>query len=207
MINLDIKYSLEDEILRIKNTAERIKHYKEHGYKVFLPKNLSMDDPNIEESLINTEYIKELLSSEYDEENYKNNEKYLLNELPKIDFVLNHFFKLSSLKPQETYKIIFTRYGVGGSYYPPDCVIINVRTRKEKQITISIIHEIIHLSIQHLIDKYEIDHWKKERVVDLIINEIAPEINIMQNIPINTEKIDEAFKKNYPDIEEITKNI
>ncbi|MDD2935212.1 MAG: hypothetical protein PHX25_01935 [Candidatus Pacebacteria bacterium] len=193
--------------MRIKNTAERIDHYKEHGYKVFLPENLSMNDPNIKDSLIDTEYIKKLLSNEYDEENYKNNEKYLLNELPKIDFVLNHFFNSLSLKPQETYKIIFTRYGVGGSYYPPDCVIINVRTRKEKQITISVIHEIIHLSIQNLIDKYEIDHWKKERVVDLIMNEIAPEINIMQNIPINTEEIDKTFTKYYPDIERIIKTI
>ena len=75
------------------------------------------------------------------------------------------------------------------------------------QVSLTIIHEIIHLSIQELIEKYEVEHWEKERIVDLIVFKIVPEIAKMQNISIDTKPIDEGFEKYYPDIEKVVKNL
>ena len=63
--------------------------------------------------------------------------------------------------------IRLTNYGVGGSYNLPSLVVLNINM---KMLVKTVVHEIIHLMIQDLIDKYEIKQWEKERVVDNILN-------------------------------------
>jgi hypothetical protein len=120
--------------------------------------------------------------------------------------ILEKYFEETTLKQEDTYIVHLTKYGVGGSYNVPNTVILNFQNRKELALFRTIVHEIIHLSIQPYIEKYTVDHWIKERIVDLTLEKIAPELNTMQNLPIDTESVDLAFEKNYPNMEEVIKN-
>lgn len=203
MINLKINYSLESEVLRVQDALERIDWFKEKGYKLRLPGSLSLDYSDFK----NPEYIKKAVADEYGEENYKEEEKYILDNLSKINTILEKFFTLSSIKPQNSYEINLTKYGVGGSYHLPHKIIANIQVLGKMKLVRTIIHEIMHLSTEKWIQEHNIGHWEKERIIDLTFEKIAPEINAMQKLPINTQAIDEIFERYYPNIEEIIKNI
>ncbi|MFC1700789.1 hypothetical protein ACFLZ0_01485, partial [Patescibacteria group bacterium] len=104
-----------------------------------------------------------------------------------------------------SYDLILTKYGTGGSYNLPNRIILNFNKKTPNDIIRIIIHEIIHLLIQPLIEKFEIEHWPKERIVDLMLSKIMPELTKMQKLSQNTEKIDKLFNKFFPDIEKIIK--
>ena len=57
------------------------------------------------------------------------------------------------------------------------------------------------------VEKYNINHWTKERLVDLLFDKFAPKINKIQTISIDTNLIDESFEKNYPNVEKIISEI
>lgn len=59
------------------------------------------------------------------------------------------------------------------------------------------------MTIEPLIQEYKIQHWEKERIVDLIINKFFPEDQKVQRDPEDSEKISEIFEKNFPDVEKI----
>jgi len=56
-----------------------------------------------------------------------------------------------------------------------------------------IFHEMIHLAIEPLIKKYNVPHWRKERVVDLLYKELLPEFSFKQKIPEKVHTVDNAF--------------
>ena len=56
---------------------------------------------------------------------------------------------------------------MGGSYKLPNLVIYNINNKKGFK---TIVHEIIHLLIENQIQEFKIQHWEKERIVDLILN-------------------------------------
>ena len=68
-------------------------------------------------------------------------------------------------------------------------------------------HESIHLAIQPLVEKYNVKHWVKERVVDLILEQLVPKVNSFQKMPIEIERTDEVFKEKYPNIDLILKSL
>ena len=111
----------------------------------------------------------------------------------------------SSLFDQEEYIINLTKYGTGGSYNLPNTVIINVSFNYNLGLLRTIMHEIIHLSIQKYIDEYKIGQWQKERIVDLFFIKNFPKRIKMGNVymSINTDKIDQVFDQNFPDMRAI----
>lgn len=203
MLNLNIKYSIEDEVLRVSNTCDRMEWYKNKGYRVEMPKELSL----VGNFCKDLEYIKKIVSKEFEQDIYKKEEKYILDNISTINLVLEEFFFATSIEPHSNYEILLTRYGVGGSYWPPNKIIINLKFRNGSKLLNSIIHEIIHLSIEDLIQKYKVDQWEKERLVDLIFDKVAPEINIMQKLSIDIKNIDNIFNQYYPNIEKIISEI
>ena len=84
MINLKINYSVEREALRVQDAVNRIDWFKKNGYKVRFPKGLSLEHPDIQ----NLEYIKKTILEEYNEDDYKKEEEYILEKLPIINTVL-----------------------------------------------------------------------------------------------------------------------
>ncbi len=203
MIKLQFNYSIEYEIQRIKNTIKKLDWFKEKGYRLSLPKNLSLEDVDF----LDEECIRNSILSEYSEDDYKKVIKTVNQQWLKFSPLLENYFLETNIKLEDFYEVKLTKYGVGGSYNLPNTIITNIQAHYDVGLVKTIIHEIIHLSIQKLIEKYEVEHWEKERIVDLILDKYFSEINKMQNIPIDTKSIDQVFEKHYPNIEEVIKNV
>ncbi|MBU1557820.1 hypothetical protein KKC45_02565 [Patescibacteria group bacterium] len=203
MINLKINYSVEDEVNRIMFVVEKINWYKENGYKLWLPEYFSSENPDFK----NPEYIKKTILKEYNEDDYKKQEKHIIDKLPIISAVLEKFFSEVSIKPLNEYGVNLTKYGTGGSYHSPDRLTINIKACPESALARNIIHEIIHLAIQEWIVKYEVNHGTKERIVDLAFEKVAPELNKIFRVPADAESIDKVFEENYPNIETVLEKL
>ncbi len=202
MLKLKFNYSIEYETERIKNTLSRLDWFREKGYKLSFPKNFTLEDEDFSD-----DNIKNTIVEEYNETDYKKVADTVNEQWLKFSPRLEKYFSETKIKFEDAYEIKLTKYGVAGSYNLPSTVIANIQAHYDAGLVKTIIHEIIHLSIQELIEKYEVEHWEKERIVDLIVFKIVPEIAKMQNISIDTKPIDEGFEKYYPDIEKVVKNL
>ena len=74
----------------------------------------------------------------------------------------------------ETYEVVLTLYGPGGSYDPDRGSIIIYTTpdgqfKQYRDPINTLIHEIVHIGIEGLIHKYNVPHGLKERVVDTFV--------------------------------------
>ncbi len=203
-MKFNIRYSVDFEVKRILDAISRLEWFRSNNYTVILPESLNLSDAK----KITEEDIKDAVLKEYNEQDYLKQKEYLennLNSLIEECFAEKNLDTDLSLSNQ--YDIHLTKYGVGGSYNLPNRIIANIRRSFEFGLARTIIHEIIHISIQPLVDKYNVDHWKKERIVDLLFDKFSSRINRMQKVPIDTKSIDESFEKHYPNIEEIIKNV
>ncbi|MGD0977058.1 MAG: hypothetical protein ABR875_02080 [Minisyncoccia bacterium] len=206
-IEIKIKFSLKFEVERVLDTLKKLKWYRERGYNISLPARISEIVMDGYED-VNLDTITDKLEDEFDRNEYQKLTNSIYAEWGKISDILENNIEKNGLTTGfGLYKIILTKYGVGGSYDPPSTIIINVNNRQPNEICRTIIHEILHLNIESLIVKYHIGHWEKERIVDLIFSKIMPEISKMQKLPqgFNIEKIDEIFNSNFPNLEEILK--
>ncbi|MFA6269734.1 MAG: hypothetical protein WC657_00815 [Candidatus Paceibacterota bacterium] len=194
-------YSVQDECARVIKTLKRSAWYKEQGYKPKYPdllqKKLEKDEK------INDQDVLEAVSAEFDE-------KFYANEVAKIkndwDLIEEKFFEnLKNLgQPlQEKYYVCLTKYGTVGSYGWPSDIQININQNRSNSASKTLAHEIVHLTIEPFIKQYNIEHWTKERLVNLTMNKFFPETPILQRDPENAEKINEVFEREFPNIENI----
>lgn len=199
-IKIVFNYSSDLEIRRIIYTIKKIDWYKNNGYTVDLPKKL--EELETEElKNLTKEKVREFVLKEYEEKEYLEKINKIKTKWSNISAGLLKKLKELGFKPEPSYNIILTKYGVGGSYNLPNEIIINFKNRGEKFIQ-TVIHEIIHLLIEPRIQKYKISHWEKERIVDLISLKINQELGYTQRLPksVNVKRIDETFEKFFPDI-------
>ncbi len=201
IIELNIIYNLKREIERVKKTISKLSWYKERGYlNIALPKNLS--EQSSPDDIFNT------ISSEYSEMKYEEFAQWIKVQESEFMGSIKMFSKIPSFHLRDKYNIVLTKYGAGGSYNSgTDEVIINITTKRKEKIIGTIIHEIVHIGIDHLIESHNVRHWHKERLVDLIMQRYFPELNKMQQIEEDTNLVDDAFKKYFPDIEMIASEV
>ncbi|MBN1325577.1 hypothetical protein JW977_01165 [Candidatus Falkowbacteria bacterium] len=199
MASVDFRFNnLEEETERIISYIDNIDFYITNKYHLTWP-NLSADLLNrINEKQTNDEdkkKIKLAIKEDMDAEKFNAKFKEINTDWKNIE---SKFFddaaKFLQIKPLSNYNCRFTRYGTGGSYHPPKDIVINIATCKFPVKTIA--HEIIHLMIHDLIEKFEISHWEKERLVDLYIRDILSK-DIMQNIKDAEliKKVDGVYEK------------
>lgn len=199
MPSLKIDYSVDFEILRIQNTLKKYAWYKERQYLVALPPaldvNMSLDD----------NMISELVRADYAEDDYGIQKEYIVEHWKNLVIGINE--DLHKIFPEmlDSYIVQLTRYGVGGSYYPPNTIILNIQFRRNEEGLKSVFHEMIHLAIQPLIEKFNIEHWTKERLVDLLTSRLNPLYGRYQKLPISSDDIDRIFNAQYPNVEGIIK--
>lgn len=199
--NLDINFSKEAEASRIRYTLEKLDWFNKQGYKV----NLPLEIKNIidQKKIPTNEEILKAINTEFDNVVFKEKSSDLKQkwEEKRIDFL--HKLTTLGLPIQNEYKVSFTKYGVGGSYGLPNNIQINFDYLNARDTLSTTFHEIIHLTIENLIREYNIDHWTKERIVDLIYAKFFPTKKILQRNPEKTETIDEIFNQFFPDIKKI----
>ncbi|MFA5886721.1 MAG: phosphotransferase [Patescibacteria group bacterium] len=159
-MTLNIKFGIALESERVKNTIAKMDWYDFNGYKPRLPEGINKE--------FSEEKIKHQISKEFNRGRYVE----VANQIT-ADFSTNYFQLSSKLENffnkdiPDTFLIYLTNYGTNGSYFLPNTIVFNINSQRGSK---TIVHEIVHLLIEDWIQKYKIQHWEKERIVDLILN-------------------------------------
>lgn len=205
--------SVEQEATSIWRTINDINFFERQGYTIHLPK-ASLIDALIVKSK-NGDFGNDDFSRIYDllESKIYNSDDYQL-ALKKVEdkrqLMGNMVQQIETTKAKwdwnfksfESYRVVFTLYGTGGSY-DPDAGIVTLFTNTKGDFMNyddpenTIIHEIVHIGIeQSIIQKYQLSHGLKERIVDtfvfLMFSDLLPEYKI-QNM--GDPKIGEYLKQ------------
>ncbi len=197
MIAIPIKFqfNIESEVRRVKDTLDILEWLTKNNYRFSLPNGIK-DHKNI-----NIEMIKKLVENKYDQKTYQIAESAILKSwkgnselMKKINQNLDGSYMLDELT------VVLTKYGTQGSYVIPNSVIINISNIPPEFLIKTVIHESLHLMIEHLIKKYSVEHWVKERIVDLIMDLEYKSRFKMQSVPDWVFAIDAIFKEHYPNL-------
>ena len=175
----------EDEIRYIWQQLQDLQFFIDNGYDLVLPEGELMEELKIK-----------VLANSLDENDYVRFEEYFKNEIYQAGDYQKGFQKIEvqlelindiveellsmdldwDFKSFLNYDIILTLYGPGGSYNPDEGSIVLYSNSKGEFKGYSnpintIVHEIVHIGIeQPLIQKYQISHTMKERIVDSIVS-------------------------------------
>ena len=197
-IYLKVNFSKEDEMKRIKYTLGKLDWFVKQGYKINLPDKIK--EISDQGRIPTDDEISEAVSAEFNQKEYEEKTQDLTQKWEKMreDFLKN--LATLGLPLQPEYKITFTKYGVGGSYGLPNKIQINFDYSYARGTLATTFHEIIHLTIEKLIKEYNIDHWTKERLVDLVYGKFFPTEQRLQRNPEKSEQVDEIFNHLFPDL-------
>lgn len=199
-IPITFKYGIEQEVKRVVNTIETKAWLTNNGYRFSLPQGFDDSQSN------GDELIKRLIQEEYNRADYEIAEAAISKSWKgncKLMKEIND--KLVDSHQLDELNVILTKYGTQGSYIQPNSVIINISAVPPEFLIKTVVHEAVHLMIERLIKKNAVDHWVKERIVNLIVDFEFKSRFKMSPAPEWVILVDEIFKKHYPDLESIMK--
>jgi hypothetical protein len=204
-VPMEVQYSPEHEFVVLRWRVRNHKWFIENGYEPALPTEIleklergeSVSDNDISAAVIG-EYQVDLFRA-------KENEFKEIWEA-KAPYFFERLRELGRPLPPK-YIVRFSRYGNGGSFYPPNFITLCIGPYFDFKVYYTTFHEIVHLTIDDLIEKYNIPHWTKERLVDLIMTEFFPDTKQLQRDPEQAELILEIFEREFPDIEKIVREV
>lgn len=201
--NILVLYNLEQESAYVRHLVSKMPWYQDHGYaleNIKLPAGVSGSS--------STSEIDEALRGEYSDEKYRAHAQLLKKQWKSVEGAFLKLKSNSAIRVHDHYGVVLTRYGMGGSYdLETNQVIIRIGTKQEASLLGVVVHEIVHMTMQHLIDQYCISHWRKERLVDLMVERYFPGLNKMQRTREDVSLVDSAFEEFFPNIEAMTKSI
>lgn len=197
---LRISYGVEQEVQRVRHSVDELPWFREQGYRVTLPNGVAEGSTS--------EEIVCAIKDEYSATDYAQCASTTMKEWPTVSIGFKDIQKEPSFHLEDEYSVVLTKYGVGGSYNPAlNQVIVKVSPRSKGGTAGIIAHEIVHMTIQYLIDEYQVRHWRKERLVDLLMERYFPGLKEMQNIKEDISVVDQAFENLFPDIRAIAQSI
>ena len=202
-MKISIFYSKENEINNVKEIFNEKDWYLEHNYKVYLPNNLSLENPTFDPTIVS-----QSINDDYKELDYQLVAEFLKSKESWLSSIVEPALKKIDKTALDSYEVYLTKYGVGGGYELPNKVGLDIKKDHDGLIK-TLVHEIIHLSIEEEIARNKVGHFNKERVVDLLTQKLFPEITkTPKNMPEEAKKVvDPIFNENYPDIEKILSNV
>lgn len=169
-----------EEFSIILSTLRNRVFFRKHGYDVALPDNETFNqlpESSGDMSEVDKNKLFKLFDREiYDTSNYEKGLKRLRHakEIVGNAFpIFDKFNKKWDFAVPKSYDVILTLYGPGGQYNPKTGKIF-IKTTANGQFkridpTHTIIHEMVHIGIDKtIVKKFQLTHWEKERVVDLI---------------------------------------
>ena len=172
--------TVDDEFEILQEEINTIPWYQEQGYQIKLPQSPHFQKYWDNPELIKTINFKSLFTifkqDIYNKDSYQNGYQLLSSNLDIIVKAINYFTLLKKkwcFKTFATYQIRLTQYGPGGFYsYENGTIFMQVNTDDsfaELDPVGTVLHEIVHIGIEEsIIQKYALNHWEKERLVDLI---------------------------------------
>lgn len=199
--NIVIKHSPEIDVSVVNSTLAYAEWYSEHGYKPKLPGGVHISEVNEEKK----EALFRQAKSEYNERFYKEVAATLKDQWKKYSssWPREKVIKMG-LDFANDYTVCLTSYGVGATYNESEgMLMLNVGNADASELASIIFHEIIHLVIESNIQKYNIGHWHKERLVDMIFNELLPDLSFEQKLPDEAYDIDPFFESCSGEVEKV----
>jgi len=194
-IPIKFQFNIESEVRRVKETLDNLKWLTKNNYRFLLPNGIKdSKDTKIE-------MIRKLVEDEYDLKIYQIAESAILKSWEGNNGLMRRINqKMSGSYMLDEITVVLTRYGTQGSYMTPNSVIINISNIPPEYLIKTVIHEFLHLMIEHLVKKYSVEHWVKERIVDLIMNFEYKSRFKMQTAPDWVLATDTIFKEHYPNL-------
>lgn len=157
----DFECTFKSELNRVLQTFSKKEFYIKYGYKIILPKGFTLKN---DYELGNLKYT---IKQEMDHKNTANIVDEI-NKSLKINNKLQQFYNKLPFEKPNIIKVQLTKYGVGGSYLPPNKIIINLSYKIDPFETL--VHETIHLLTEEpVVQKYKLTHPEKEGLVDWIM--------------------------------------
>lgn len=197
MPSLQVVFSTDFEIARVNEAIAKYAWYKERRNPVALPAGLDISVPPDEKT------VRDAVHADFAEHVYLEQKQYLLDHWHEVNILSTDDHKKILPYLAQEYVVRLTRYGIGGSYRYPDTIILNIHYRKDGDALKTVFHEMTHLAIQPLVETYNLGHYEKERITQLLTMRLDPRHARTQKIPIATEHIDAVFEERYPDIESV----
>ncbi len=202
-VKIKVTCDLEDEIKSCSFTVRMMPWLLEQGYPrkiIRLPKGVDQKST--------PERIAKAVGRDYDEKAYSPAVKIIERGWRYTDGGFKRLSQARGVKLHASYEIKLTKYGTGGSFNAKKRTVTLLIDRQNPQdLLCTLVHEIMHIGIQHLIERYKVAHWRKERLVDLMVAKNFPKYKRLQKVKEDAHVVDEAFKKFYPDVSKIAKEI
>ena len=213
MVKINFVYDTNYQTQELKSIIADWDWYIENNYGtdwLSLPKKI--DRTKIKN--YSEEEIAKMVEDEYDESLYKKPEQYISENWQNISEKMRGVFDDNGIKFPNELCIYLTAYGTGGSYHFPNEIAINITKKFDLGLLITIVHEVIHLTIQEYIEKYNVNQQQKERIVDLFMSKYFSDIFPSQKdktqpvySKIDISKIDNIFEKYQPNMETVVKKV
>lgn len=181
-----VPVTIQQETTSIWRTIQDIDFFEKHGYSIHLPKDKLIDSLIIKSK--NGTFGNEDFGSIYHllETKIFNSKDYVqaFQKVTEQRKLLHTFIKKIEVQKRDwdwkfqtfdTYKIMFTLYGTGGSYDPDEGTVTLLTTpeghfMKYQNPTYTIIHEITHIGMEYsIVQKHQLSHGNKERIVDTFV--------------------------------------
>ena len=171
----------EEEVDLVWYLLRKYTWFKDNGYNVHLPTHpeiLRLVKFSLEHNGLPKRYkpiVRKIIRENYSAKDYENQVQALENTRDSIIAIISKFseFHKWGFNIPKKYEIILTLYGPGGSYdFTKGRIILlagklaRLNRSKSKLVNI-VIHEMIHIGIEHLVRKFRLTHFEKERIVDL----------------------------------------
>ncbi|OHB25555.1 MAG: hypothetical protein A2542_00895 [Parcubacteria group bacterium RIFOXYD2_FULL_52_8] len=206
LIPCEVRYSQSDEAQRVAEVFGKTDWYKANGYSPLLPQDLPA------EQFGDRKAVDAAVKGEYDAARYQGEAAMLEQAWHKVaERARMTQEAIPGGRRLGSVRITITHYGVGGSYDTrTNEIIINTATKAPELYSFTLAHESVHLMIEGFIKKYAVSHWRKERLVDLIVAENFSELKHIQRGKLTEEEetqIHTLFREHYPDIEAICKKL
>ena len=181
--------TIDDEIRRVRHNIVSFETITNETQNVVMPKGLDVNHKS------NLQDAEKLTREEYDPTFYLVGLERVQATLPKIlgsIETLRQFQQAWGFELEDSYRIVLTRYGTGGSYDTSIREVIMRTTRQgefeRSNPAATPVHEITHLCVEHLVEKYGLSFSEKERLVNGIDITVFPEIFDPHNKVSETER-------------------
>lgn len=201
VVKLSISYSFEQEISFVQETIRKYDWYLEQGYPaeiIKLPVHLTKEATPTE--------IAAAVGKEYEEGSYTEGAQYLQDAWSLFQSGLREMKNNPSLDLKDLYEIVLTKYGTGGNYNTAKSRVTLLMQKDGGAMAAITAHEITHMTIQKYINEYNVPHWYKERLVDLLVEHYFPGKKKMQRMNQDViSVVDSAFTSSFPDVEAVAR--
>lgn len=183
--SIDIQIpSAEEETDYIWRTIIDIAFFEQHNYQLSLPNGPMIEELKVKsraKQLTDEDYEKLknfMLSRGYRKQDYIAGYKKIAEQEALLNRMIRRLRRHKrdwSFRLYESYPVVLTLYGSGGSYDPDNGRIIvfttpDGRFKTSDNAAHVVIHEVVHIGIeQSIIQELEVPHVFKERIVDQLV--------------------------------------